>query len=137
MAGRFSMFTSVNCKWLDADDRGCQALDQAVAVGARELERAGGVLLGLEAVAAGCERLRPAEMRAGRPQPEAVVGVDAARECKLLVGLVVVPHRRGCHTEPQAHMAVAESAAPDELVLPRRHQLVNERGGLGCLQTRR
>jgi predicted phosphodiesterase len=55
------------------------------------------MLLRPRVLSAGRERLRPAEMRPGRPQPEGVVVVEAAREFKVLVGVAVAPHRRGCH----------------------------------------
>ena len=46
------------------------------------------------------------------------------------------PHRRGRDAEPQAHMAVGLGAAPDHLVVPRRHQLVDERCGIRRVETR-
>ena len=45
----------------------------------------------------------------------------------MLVRLAIASQRRGRHAEPQTYVPVPERAAPDEVVLPRRHLLVNER----------
>src|SRR6476620_4916284 len=103
----------VVCNLADAYDRTCERLNQAVAVRLGELERAYRVLLRLRVLFSGSKRLRPAEMRPRRPQQQAVVVVEAARERERLVGLVVSLHRRRRDSEPQAHMAVHLRAAPD------------------------
>ena len=54
----------------------------------------------------------------------------------MVVGLVIPPQRGGCNPEPQTHMAVPEGPAPDELVLPRRHQLVDQRRSVTRGQSR-
>src|SRR4030095_10628200 len=107
----FSNLPLGTCNCPDARDRRGQCFYQSVAIDACEVERACRVLLSLGSLASGCTRLRPAEVRSRRPQPQAVLVVEAAGKGEVLVGLAVPSEDCGSRSEPEAHVAIPEGAA--------------------------
>src|SRR6202035_2587140 len=117
---------------LRLDDRCGAGLDQSVAMLARELECTGGVLARRLSVATCGERLGPPEVSARCPDPDAVGLMKLARERKMVVGLLMLPHDRCEQAEPHAHVTVAADGGPDELLGPRLQQRIWCRGGTGA-----
>ncbi len=77
-------------------------------------------------IATSGERLSPAEMCAGCPQKQAVLLVEIAGKCQMLIGLLVVAHAGGEQAQPHAVVAVADNAVPDDLVGPRLDEFVKD-----------